>query len=335
VKLPFNTVQLTKRQLRLITIAAIIILSAIIYPFFTRGDRAFPDLSQGEFAGILTYNPSPKESARVLPWYVSQQGESRELSLFIGEQDTKAQQATYGDSSGLSSAVPLIVEGEISRLKLVGHRAGDNSFEGTFTDTNSNKTGVWKLDRLSLSSLPAPVEADVQAWGLVWKEYHDLGVELNVVQGKVAEQRAKADKLIRVAVDDDALRKKADSRFDNAAVTLQDARRSMEDLQVKLGAVDREITLAQRVAPRGRLVLLARESIEREARWIEQSLNMGTPDGAPGFAEAYERAQRVQSLKEAIAAERRRVDQLHGDTNNPVRSPEAVEEEEFYRGFQH
>ncbi len=92
--------------------------------------------------------------------------------------------------------------------------------------------------------------------------------------------------------------------------------------------------MAQRIAPKGRLALLARETLQRESRWIELSLKLLAPETSPGFEQSLERANRVKALKDEIAAENQRIAQLQDAGRYRGSDPETAREEEFYRGSQ-
>ena len=75
---------------------------------------------------------------------------------------------------------------------------------------------------------------------------------------------------------------------------------------------------------------MSRETIQRESRWIELTLQLLAPETSIGFDQALERAERVRELKEAIAKEREAREAKSLGDRYPGKERETRSEEEFY-----
>jgi hypothetical protein len=84
------------------------------------------------------------------------------------------------------------------------------------------------------------------------------------------------------------------------------------------------------VSQEGRLVFLSRETIQRESRWFELTLDLLVPETSIGFDQALERAERVRKLKEAISKEREVRAARSVAESSPKKNNESDSEEEFY-----
>ena len=92
--------------------------------------------------------------------------------------------------------------------------------------------------------------------------------------------------------------------------------------------LDRQVELAYRVTGMGRLVSLARESLEREGRWQESMLRVGSADIPPEVLEQSAKAERILEIKRLIDSENTRIyDLLHPQEDIPQTPPEEVTHE--------
>ena len=321
--------------MRKLLILALIVSTAFLggagYLFYSEIHSSFPELPAGRYAGVLTYG-GEEESPRKVPWFIDKGTLNNELAAFISDDEIPAQRVP--GSIGLDAALPLIVTGPRSRLRFVGSASSESVYMGDFLNPISGETGTWTLSRVEIGSSQLSDSADLQAWALRWAELQGISKKIEDANAKLGEQKTKIEKLDRFIVDEDALRKKADSRLGMTTEAVQSARTDLSQLRIELDTTLRDIELAQRVSPRGHLVVLSRESIAREAAWIEGSLQLVSPETAPGFEQSLERALRVKSLKDEIALERKRLSELETASRYRGEAAETSTEEDFYRNLQ-
>ena len=158
------------------------------------------------------------------------------------------------------------------------------------------------------------------------------------MQRGVDDHAASVENLHRIVSDEDTLRKTADVRLGRADSQLDAAVEELRARQQQLDRKLRDFDLAQRVSKEGRLVFLSRETIQRESRWIELTLQLLAPETSVGFDQALERAERVRALKQQIDKERasRQGPSASDSSSRAVGKAPVVrsEEEEFYEHLQ-
>ena len=322
-------------SMRKLLLLALIVSTAVLggagYLFYSEIHSSFPDLPAGRYAGVLTYS-GEGDSSRTVSWFIDKTAHTSEISAFTSDEEIPAQRVP--SNLGLDAALPLILSGPRSRLRFIGSGASDGAYKGDFLNPISSETGTWTLSRVDVEATHPSDSADLQAWALRWSNSQGISEKIGIVTTKLAEQKAKIEKLDRFIGDEDALRKKADSRLGVTTEAVQSARTDVSQLRIDLDTTLRDIELAQRVSPRGHLVVLSRESIAREAAWIDGSLQLVSPETAPGFEQSFERALRVKSLKDEIASERKRISVLESSSRYGGETPETSNEADFYRNLQ-
>ncbi len=286
---------------------------------------AFPDLPPGVYGGTLKFERSKID----VPWVVFRRPGEQSLAVAVGLVTISAQRVAPLDPvSGAQQ--PLFIGGADLRLRLTGYMAAENRYEGEFLNPISQERGRWVLLKRDNLGMAPEKEADLTRWYSLWQELEHLEGEIQISQRKVDELAGSIENLHRVVSEGDVLRKTADVRLGRAdsemEAALDEQRLRQEQLDRKL----RDFGLTQRVSQEGRLVFLSRETIQRESRWIELTLNLLAPETSIGFDRDLERAERVKKLREAISKEREvRAARSVADTSSaPGR--ESQSEEEFY-----
>src|SRR5690606_28359002 len=122
--------------------------------------------------------------------------------------------------------------------------------------------------------------------------------------------RASVEELTRFITDAESLRKKAEDRYRNVKQEREQVVAEIDSLQKQTKALERQVELAHRVTQRGTLVSLARESLDRESRWIEAMFRSEVSQGGDDFADALRHGNEVMSLRDGIAREREKIFQL-------------------------
>jgi hypothetical protein len=308
---------------------SLVALVCVGYLFLRDVSRSFPDLPEGVYVGLI--RSDGEESG--IPLYVQRASNSPVVVVAVGDQEFPAQHAPIRDPSG-RERLPLIISGGDFRFRLTGGRKEEGRFEGESLDPIHNKKGTWYLQRTEIGAKVDREDDDLRSWFLMVSELQKVESSIEGLKRRYDAQKNKMEKLSRYLVDDGSLREKATSRLTSTSSALDEARESVSKLQAELDATIGNVELSQRVSPKGRLVLLSRESLQRESRWIEITLKLLAPETVPGFEEQLERAHRVKEVQDQIEAERRLMEEI--DTLDRYRGVEAEtpNEEEFYRGLQ-
>lgn len=315
----------------LLAILSISIVSIVLvgYLFWRDVSRSFPDVPQGVYVGMVLYDGQDVG----VPLYVERVTSSPSLLVALGDLKIPAQYAPIRDPLG-KGRLPLIVTGSDTRLRLTGVRKDERRYEGECLDPIKNKRGTWYLQKIEINRDLDREDNDLPAWIALVAELQKVEQAIEHVKHSYDSQKTKMAKLSRYLIDDVPLREKATSRLSSTSNALDDARRDLEKARTALDATIRNVELAQRVSPKGRLAFLSRESLHRESRWIEITLKLLAPETTPGFEEQLERAYRIKAVQDEIEAERRRIEEI--DTLDMYRGArdETSSEEEFYRGLQ-
>jgi hypothetical protein len=286
---------------------------------------AFPDLPPGVYGGSLRFDGSKKE----VPWLVFRRSGEQSLAVAVGLVTVSAQRVAPIDPVS-GARQPLFVGGADVRLRLTGDMAREGHYEGVFLNPISQERGKWMLHKSGNLGVSPEKEADLTRWYSLWQELEQIEGEIQISQRKIDDQSSSIENLRRVVSEGDVLRKTADVRLGRADSEMEAA---VDELRIRQEQLDRKLRdfdLTQRVSQEGRLVFLSRETIQRESRWIELTLNLLAPETSIGFDQALERAERVKKLREAIAKERE-VRAARSLAESPVeRGRESHSEEEFY-----
>jgi hypothetical protein len=203
----------------------------------------------------------------------------------------------------------LVVSSPEVRLRLTGLRRGDR-FEGECLNPLTGEKGSWFLLPQEPPQQPEWYREELQGWLNAVEQLKGVEHSLEVTQKRYDLQQEKAELVGRYVADEKGLKENAAERLGASSSALVVARAELAKVRTQLDEVNRNVELSQRVSTRGRLVLLARESLLRESRWIEITLKLVAPETEPGFDQQVERSQRVKTLQEEIAAEQALVDRL-------------------------
>jgi hypothetical protein len=198
----------------------------------------------------------------------------------------------------------------------------------------THEEGKWTLTKTSVEAPPTNVEQGLIRWFALWQEIERIELEIQDYQAKADQQRVAIDNLHRHVSDEGAFRKTADVRLGRTDSELESAKAELQQRQQQLDKVIRDFDLSQRISQEGKLVFLARETIQRESRWIELSLKLLAPETSLGFDQALARAERVQSLRRQIKKEREAIVDTARHERYRGESEETEREEEFYGQLQ-
>jgi hypothetical protein len=286
---------------------------------------AFPELAPGAYSGALIFQGSKKQ----VPWLVVRRPGEQSLAVSVGLVTVSAQRVSPIDPVR-GTRQPLFVGGSDVRLRLTGTQSTEGRYEGEFLNPISQERGSWFLAKSDLTKLSTEEEGDLTRWFSLWQELEQIEGEIQESQRKIDDQTASIENLHRVVSEGDVLRKTADVRLGRTDSEMEAAVDELRTRQQQLDRKLRDFDLTQRVSKEGRLVFLSRETIQRESRWIELTLQLLAPETSVGFDEAMERAERVRGLKQAIAKEREALATRSVSGDPTKRGVDADSEGEFY-----
>jgi hypothetical protein len=319
--------------MRRFLIAALVLCGAALGGglfLFKKYTAVFPELSPGVYVGTIERG----EQGLVVPWYVVRYEGEHSLGVSIGDVRIAAQRVAPVDPSG-KTRLPLTIGDSTIRLKFTGTRAEQpNSYEGRYFNPISNEKGKWRLSKVSPESASIKTDQDLVRWFSLWQEVERIEEQILASQRSADEQRAKIENLHKYVADGDTLRKTADVRLGRTDSALSSAIDELGLRQAQLDRSLRDFDLSQRISQEGKLVFLSRETLQRESRWIELTLELLAPETSIGFEQAFERAERVRSLKASIIQERKGIMKQAADERPRKEGSEERAEEEFYEHLQ-
>ncbi|MFN4895451.1 MAG: hypothetical protein ACK5GN_11380 [Pseudomonadota bacterium] len=286
---------------------------------------AFPELESGIYTGVLVF----KNSKKSVPWIVVRRPGEPSLAVAVGLVTVSAQRVAPVDA--LSGArQPLFIGGAEVRLRLTGSASKPGRYDGEFINPVSQDSGTWFLNKTDVAALAADQESDIARWFSLWQELEQIEGEIQGVQRTVDDQTSTIENLHRAVSEGETLRRTADVRLGRTDSEMEAAADELRARQQRLDGKLRDFDLTQRISKEGRLVFLSRETISRESRWIELTLQMLAPETSIGFDQALERAERVRGLKDAIAKEREALAAKSTRSATSSNTPAVASEEEFY-----
>jgi len=292
-------------------------------------NRAFPQLRPGSYAGTLM----SRDTLDTIPWWVEATVGSPDIFVSVGLPGVPAQRGVVVEPSS-KTRLPLIVSGSDRRFRIIGREDDNATYEGDYTDPITSERGTWRLKRFEISPLEKVVRDDLVEWVTTWQSLRSVETKIEEVKNIYDTDEGRIEKLHRYAVEGDSLQKAANSRLSSTASALEDLKRENSAKKGQLDELIRNIDISKRVSNEGRLVELSRESISREARWIEQALHITAPDVSGNFDAAYERALKVKALQDQISDERGLIRSLTEGSQYRGQDRERESEEAFYHELQ-
>jgi hypothetical protein len=305
-------------------------LPLVAWALFLRGESgAFPLLLDGTYVGTF----GVEGGATRYPWSVVKEPNGQSLAVFVGDVRIPAQRIDARDPSG-KTRLPLIVGTTETRLRFTGKELAQGEYGGDFINPISNERGTWMLRKVPSDPIATALEDDLSRWYALWHELESLEDDIQKAQAKADQHRSAVDSLNSYVLDGDTLKKTANERLGRAGSEIESMRVELAEQRQLLDQKIRDFELSQRISPEGALVFLSRQTIQRESRWIELTLQLLSPESSPGFQQAIEKARRVKNLKRQIAQERGGSTKAGAEADHGASKREIESEEEFYGQLQ-
>ena len=317
-----------RRVLTVLFFATLIALVVEGAMFFREYNRVFPELPPGFYGGMIV----AAQKKEGVPWTVEVRPEGSEVYVSIGEEDIPAQRALVVEPSS-GTRLPLIVSGEGRRLRITGVRQEEGRFKGEYSDPISAEKGDWTLERFAFPDLSLEAKTALIAWGSAWGVSFATSNAIQELQSKIGVTNAQLLKAREVSAKSEGLRALLPSSDVGREGAHDQTARELNSKRSELDSLIQNLDVSNKVSPAGRLVALSRESIQRDAAWIENALHLTAPEESADFDEKHERARRVKTLQDQIADERGLLRNIKEAPQYRREGAEMNEEEEFYNGL--
>lgn len=322
---PCRTVRFGRYMVPGLLIAGITLLVSITLYLWFELRRHFPDLPAGRYSGFISDHGNDGE-AKVLPLLVNALPDEHLLEVIILSPGAQLQTIPWGLASETSLKMPLVINappgmessstsGAPVQFRLSGQAAENQTFSGTVLNLASGRQGTWKLNPFRASPPQKPGEQELKEhllWLSLREELSQIESRVEFLENKLPQQREEIAKLTDLVAEGETLRARANQKFGTAR---EDYFKIAEELKVKQAEAKKlsdSLDVAQRVSNSGRLVSLARESLDREWRWADSMLRTAVWEQSDAFAAAVERGAKIAQLKREIQLERERLATLAG-----------------------
>ena len=306
----------------IVAILAVVLLALVSFLLWLEMTKRFPAVEPGGYFGS-SEGVFPAGSSGASRLYVERQPGSEEL-YFIVMRPGWSPQVVTGTARSSEPAhgdwlLPITVTGPDGALSFIGSKVGPGEYAGGVTHLESRTDGEWRLHRLEAApELASKDTADIRLWLALKRELAEVNEEIRGVEQRVPVQKAEIEKLTSFITERERLKSSADEKFQAVKEELKEAQRELKQNQDHARKLEAQLELAQRFTGMGRLVSLARESLEREGRWIDSMLRADIVSSQRDVDLAAVRAAAIVKIKREIAERRAAVAAL--------KNPAPVEE---------
>jgi hypothetical protein len=302
--------------------AGIILLCIGIFFSWGGAGARFPMLAPGSYAGWIQLSASDEISIMI------ERSTHSEDLLFVAfepgwePQVTSASVRAGGDVGAWE--LPLTIRGAGATFQLVGERVDGANFQGKIMELGSQREGRWKLSRSKeVDFVEAQDPAQLQMRILLTQEYATLTQQSEELETTIETQKSDITQLTRLINESGLAEEQSAGQVKLLEAELSDIQQKLDSQRASSKRIMEQIDLSQRVSASGKLAALARESLEREARWAKSILKTAPEIKQEGLAESLARAQALIELKQQIDSARNTIFRLrYGD--NPVPSSQNL-----------
>jgi hypothetical protein len=268
----------------------------------------FPVLEPGAYFGTISGILEKEHES--LHFYVERPPQGDDLFFCILRPGWKPQMVSAMVRSGSPESnwlLPVTVINDEAKLKFIGARAGPGEYTGNVSDAQHKTEGTWTLNRIDNLSSAAATDSDAEdlkLWLRARADLADIDRAIAEAEQKVPEQKADIEKLQEFISERGKAQASSDAKYKTAQDELALTKAIFVERREKLQKLQERIEISQRSSAGGKLVMLARESLERDARWAESMLRTSGTETVAGLDLAVEQGQKILALKREIELEK-------------------------------
>lgn len=300
------------------SVLALVLCAAL---FWWSASKRFPRLPTGTYVGQLAGVFAEGDESVPLYGEVSQQDS---IMIAVARENWRAQTISIGSvgATAANFAAPISLAGPQTVVQLDGSPAESSGrFEGRAVNLSSGREGTWHLTRVEVVALAPEAESEVRLWLMLKNELVDLEARTRQIEVKLPSQRAEIDKLTSLIGEGETLRIRANDKLRSAQEDLHKVQSQVTEKQKEVKQLEDAFQISTKVTGTGRLVSLARDSLDREWRWLDLLMRSDIESGSTELDLAVGKAERVLAVKREIASEQDKLLLLR----NP---PNGAQEEE-------
>jgi hypothetical protein len=298
-----------RRKRMAYTIGGGLVVALVVLGYLLQSEwqKRFPLLPPGTYGGYV------QGANTKAPFLVQHRADTQELTVlvFLPEAVVSTVVGTPSGSAGGDTILPISIIYKGSSVTFAGAAEGTDSFSGEFSGTlfQGAKGGRWTLQkRAEPRTLEPSQHTDVALWLSLRNELEGVKRQITQAELRVPIQRAEIEKLTLFVTEGERLKSRAQEKYSLVKEELTSLQKLLTEQQAEAKRLQEALFVNQKVSGMGKLVSLARDSLEREARWIDSMVRVVTPPA--DLDEAVAQAERVMATKREIAKERKRIDAL-------------------------
>ncbi len=285
----------TPRKNRFVLVVSILVFLCImltqILLNFMRSD-AFPKLPPGRYAGQFT---GLADFSGARDWILTLSDDYKKLeAIFLGS-----------DGAGLpaqrNGSGYLVIEGSEKNLILKGTSLSGLEARGELQIEGARRSGEWTLKPLSIADFSA--DQSFRHWLQLRAEIDKVNDDLGAAEQLVPAQKTEIEELAHMVTDEVALKDLGQKRSKELQQRLAANETALNKAKADVANGETQLRLAQKVTAKGKLVALARDSLERETRWARSAMAGSLGGNSVDIESAVKKAQEITALKQALEDE--------------------------------
>lgn len=141
-------------------------------------------------------------------------------------------------------------------------------------------------------------------------ELNEADTSINVAEIGSTQQKTEIERLTHFITEGESLKRNAQEKLIKIKDELEKVKAEFASKQSEVKALNEKLELSQRLTATGRLVSLARESLDRERRWADSMNKTTLSDSALDFDNVVGRGERIILLKNEIDIETAKIERL-------------------------
>ncbi len=309
--------------------SALVALALVSFFFWREVNQRFPRLAPGAYLGTVRFSADTGP----VPMYVEAVPESDQIFVSVVADGWDPQWVNPVPSQSRSPQVhlpagmadraewflPIGIEGPHGKSALTGIPQDDGSYVGSVYGAQSGESGSWALKSLvSLDEGGKEEITSIRLWLLLKSELASVEGKIELAQKQVPLQRTEIEKLTAILDEGERLKAKANEKYGLAQQEYEAARAALKEKREEVAKLWSTFDISQRVTKSGKLVALARESLEKDWLWVQSSVDLAHAQPDIELEAAHERALHIVDIKQQIEDERRKVRELTGTNNEAL-----------------
>ena len=263
--------------------------------------KTFPDMPAGKYWGLVSKELSHiKAGTRV---FLERSDKSDIIYFTLIDSETSRSLEIPLDYSTLQddgsfSAVSISLEGK--QIKLFGERGRDHDYEGTIVDASTGHSSPWTLDSIFVRDVSVESEEKLKHLLLLNSETGLVKEQAKALSNELERSKRDALMITSYTAGEEEGSSLLKTEIEKIETEINNTRAKIKDLEEKAKNLQNQIELSKKISPRGRLVALTRETLERDRRWAS-SLQRNTQSKGGYLKRQYQEALQIRTLLDKIS----------------------------------